>query len=184
MPPISRRRALAAGARLLAAAAALSLPVVPLAAGQAQTAPAAPAASATLAVGGDVAHALTLSRDELRALPRKTVTIDEEGQRVSYEGVLLSTLLERAGAPMRKALRGDAVASYLVATGRDGYEAVFSLAEVDAEFTANDVIVADTVDGKPLFDYQGPLRLVAPKDARGARSVRMLERIDVVRLRK
>jgi hypothetical protein len=41
-----------------------------------------------------------------------------------------------------------------------------------------------TIDGTPLFDYQGPLRIVAPGDKRGARSVRMLERIDIVRLRK
>jgi hypothetical protein len=37
-----------------------------------------------------------------------------------------------------------------------------------------------TIDGKPCF----ALRVVAPGDKRGARSVRMLERIDIVRLRK
>ncbi len=46
------------------------------------------------------------------------------------------------------------------------------------------IIVADSVDGKPLFDYQGPLRIVAPGDKRGARSIRMLERIEIVRVTK
>ena len=50
--------------------------------------------------------------------------------------------------------------------------------------TGEEVIVADTIDGKALFDYQGPFRIVAPHDKRGARSVRMLERLDVVRLKK
>jgi len=65
-----------------------------------------------------------------------------------------------------------------------GYQAVFSLAELDPAFTPNDIIIADTVDGQPLFDYQGSFRIVAPRDKRGARSVRMLQRIEVVRLKK
>ena len=69
-------------------------------------------------------------------------------------------------------LRGNAIASYVVASATDGYQVVFSLAELDPGFTSNDIIVADTIDGKPLFAYQGPLRIVAPKDARAARSIR------------
>jgi hypothetical protein len=46
------------------------------------------------------------------------------------------------------------------------------------------VIVADKRDGKALFEYQGPLRLVIPADKAGARSVRMLEKLEVVQLRK
>ena len=44
--------------------------------------------------------------------------------------------------------------------------------------------VADTIDGKPLFEYQGPFRIVAPHDNRGARSIRMLQRLELVRLVK
>jgi hypothetical protein len=46
------------------------------------------------------------------------------------------------------------------------------------------VIIADKRDGKPLFEYQGPLRLVCPNDKAGARSVRMLETLEFVRLLK
>jgi DMSO/TMAO reductase YedYZ molybdopterin-dependent catalytic subunit len=101
-----------------------------------------------------------------------------------YEGVLLGEVLSRAGAPVGADLRGNNVASYVLASARDGYQVLFSLAEVDPAFTGSQIIIADTIDGKPLFDYQGPLRIVAPGDKRGARSVRMLERIEVVRLRK
>jgi DMSO/TMAO reductase YedYZ molybdopterin-dependent catalytic subunit len=65
----------------------------------------------------------------------------------------------------------------------DGYRAVFSLAELDPELTGSQVI-ADRVDGKPLLADNGPLRIVAPKDLAGARSIRMLEKIEVVRLPK
>jgi len=80
-------------------------------------------------------------------------------------------------------LRGKALASYLVASASDGYQAVYSLAEIDPVFTDSQVLVADSADGKPLMGAQGTFRLVAPKDKRGARSVRMLAKIEVVLLR-
>lgn len=144
---------------------------------------AAPAPS-TLAVAGDVATPLTLKADELKAMPRTKVETKDEGRTVVYEGVLVGEILKRAGAPLGSELRGNAIASYVIVSASDGYQAVFSLAELDPAFTSNDIIVADTIDGKPLFAYQGPWRIVAPKDSRGARSVRMLQRIEVVRLKK
>ena len=155
-------------------------------AAQAQTpAPSAsPKPPAPLTIAGDVPKPLTLSPADLKTYPRTTVTIQDEGRAVTYEGVLLGELLSRAGAPLGSELRGNSVASYVLAKARDGYQVVFSLAEVDPAFTGSQIIVADSVDGKPLFDYQGPLRIVAPGDKRGARSIRMLERIEIVRVTK
>lgn len=137
-----------------------------------------------LTVAGDVATPLTLGIDELKSLPRTTVEVLRDGRRLKYDGVLVGELLKRAGVPLGNELRGDAIASYIVASASDGYRAVFSLAEVDPAFTHNDIIVADALDGKPLLSQQGPMRLVAPKDARGVRGVRLLQRIEVVRLKK
>ena len=150
---------------------------------QAQT-PAAAPSDDTLAIGGDVTSPLTLKPADLKTMPRTTVMISDEGRQVSYEGVLVGELLKRAGAPVGRDLPGKAVATYVRASAKDGYQVVFSLAELDPGFTPNDIIVADTVDGKPLFDYQGPFRIVAPHDKRGARSIRMLRRLEVVRLVK
>ena len=144
----------------------------------------APAAAATLKVIGDVGTPLTLTPADVKALPRTTVTMQDEGRTVKYEGVLVGEVLKRAGAPVGGDLRGNAVASYIVASASDGYQVLFSLAELDPEFTGSEIIVADTVDGKPLFAYQGAFRIVAPRDRRGARSIRMLETINVVRLKK
>ena len=58
---------------------------------------------------------------------------------------------------------------------------MFSLGELDPALSGSGIIVADTADGKPLAANQGPLRIVAPNDSRPARSVRMLERLEVVR---
>ena len=149
-----------------------------------QTPGAAAAADSSLAITGDVTHPLTLTAAELKAMPRTTVTIVDQGRDVKYTGVLVGDVLARAGAPVGRELSGAAVATYVLASAKDGYQAVFSLAELDPAFTPNDIIIADTVDGQPLFDYQGPFRIVAPKDKRGARSVRMLQRLEVVRLKK
>jgi DMSO/TMAO reductase YedYZ molybdopterin-dependent catalytic subunit len=157
-------------------------------AAMAQTPAPAPKVSLSgLTIAGDVTKPLTLSLAELKTMPRMTVTADEQGRPgrpVKYEGVLVSELLTRAGAPMGRGMGGNGLLSYVRAVAGDGYEVLFSLGELDANLTSNDIIVADTADGKPLFDYQGPLRIVAPHDKRGARSIRMVVRLEVVRLQK
>jgi DMSO/TMAO reductase YedYZ molybdopterin-dependent catalytic subunit len=103
---------------------------------------------------------------------------------VSYEGVPLRDVLKRAGVGLEKELRGKALSGYIVAKAKDGYQVLFSFGELGAEFGNTSILIADKRDGKPLFGYQGPLRLVCPNDKAGARSVRMLESIEVVRLQK
>ena len=93
-------------------------------------------------------------------------------------------MLARAGAPLGKELRGKALATYVLAKARDGYQVVFGLAEVDASFANKPILVADTRAGKPFAGNLGPFRLVGPNDEAEARSGRMLETLEVVRLRK
>jgi outer membrane receptor protein involved in Fe transport len=162
---------------------ALGLAVFTAAAARVGAQAAAPAA-ATLAVDGAVSTPLALTPAHLKAMPRTTVSVQEEGRAVTYEGVLVGELLKRAGAPLGGELRGNAVATYVLASASDGYQVVFSLAGLDPAFTGSDIIVADLIDGQPLFAKQGPFRIIAPKDTRASRSIRMLERIEVVRLKK
>jgi DMSO/TMAO reductase YedYZ molybdopterin-dependent catalytic subunit len=68
----------------------------------------------------------------------------------------------------------------VVAEASDGYRTAFSLAELDPDFAAESVLVADTVDGKALGPDQGPLRLIVPGDKRQGRWVRLLKIISVV----
>jgi len=140
---------------------------------------------AAIKVQGDIATPLTLTAQDLAAMPRERASIpDQDGTQVEYEGVTLSEILRRAGAPLGNQLRGNALTTYVLAKAHDGYQVVFTLAEVDAAFANEKILVADKRDGKPLFEYQGPFRLVCPGDKAGARSVRMLETLEIVRLRK
>ena len=142
-------------------------------------------APAALVVSGDISSPLTLTGADLAKMPRQRIMLQEpDGSKIEYEGVPLLEILKKAGAPVGKELRGKALASYVLATGHDGYQVLFALAEFDPEFADERVIVADQRDGKPLFQYQGPLRIVSGTDKRPARSVRMLEKLEVVRLQK
>jgi DMSO/TMAO reductase YedYZ molybdopterin-dependent catalytic subunit len=140
-------------------------------------------AAATLSVTGDVSNPLTLTPSDLANLPRQHVTFQEhDGSKATYEGVALTDILKKAGAPSGSQLKGKTMASYVLATARDGYQVTFTLAELDPAIHASTVIVADKRDGQPIPGSLGPLRIIAATDKKGARSVRMLEKLQVVLL--
>lgn len=124
-------------------------------------------------------YAVTLRK--LQDMTRKTIVVHgpHTNQDERYEGVELAELLRWYGAPVGQQLRGAALADYVVATGSDGYKAVFSLAEIDPSFHPGDVLVADTMNGKPLDAHSGPFRLVVTEDQRPARGVRNLVSLEV-----
>jgi hypothetical protein len=142
-------------------------------------------AAAVLAIQGDIPSPLSLTADDLAKMPRQMVSVPApDGAKIVYEGVTLLEILQKAGAPLGKQLRGKALASYVVAKAHDGYQVVFTLGELDPQFGNQSILLADKRDGKPLAEKQGPFRLVCPNDKEGARSVRMLETLEIVRLAK
>jgi hypothetical protein len=115
----------------------------------------------------------------LAALPHKTITVFNEHAKANetYSGVPLIDLLTRLGVPDKP--HGKDLRLYLVAEGSDGYEAVYSVAEVNPGVHDATVIVADALEGKPLAD-DGPLKLVATGEKRPARWVRNLVAVQVL----
>ena len=138
----------------------------------------------SIQVTGAVKQPLTLTAGDLAKMPRSTVRMTNNGMETVYEGVWLHEVLKKAGVPQGSELRGKALAGYVLAEAQDGYQVVFSLGELDPAFIDNEILLADTANGKPLLGAQGRFRLVVPKDKAGARSVRMLTKLDVVQLRK
>ncbi len=144
----------------------------------------APAQSPAFTIQVGDKPALTITTEDFGKLARRTVVATEHNVKISYEGVLLHDVLLRAGAPLGEQLRGKALSSYVLAKARDGYEVVYTLAELDPAFTGSEILIADKADGKPLNEKQGPFRIVVPHEKKPARSLRMLERIEVVQLSK
>jgi len=145
----------------------------------------APANPATvLTVSGDLAMPLKLTIADLAGMPRQTVKIDGANGSNTYEGVSLFEILKKAGVPNGGSLRGASLATYVLAKASDGYQVAFTLGEVDPSFGNTLILVADRRDGTPLSGNQGALRLIVPNDHEGARSVRMLETLEFIRLKK
>ncbi len=125
----------------------------------------------------------TISQAEFQKLPHQTLTVTNPHTKTQekYEGVLLRTLLDQVAVPAGEKLRGPEMRNYVVLRAKDGYQVVLSLVEIDPMFQQNQVLVADTLDGKPLDEKRGLLQLVVPEDQRPARWVRMVNLINVRR---
>lgn len=133
-------------------------------------------------ITGEVRQPVTLTADDLAKMPRASIRLTSQGKETVYEGVWLHDALKKAGVPQSNELRGKTLAGYVLAVAEDGYQVLFSLAELDPSFIDNQFLLADTANGSPLSGKEGRFRLVAPKDKTGARSVRMLAKLEVVQL--
>jgi hypothetical protein len=130
----------------------------------------------SLVLNADAYHVpVALSPADFSALPHITITVHNSHTNAdeSYSGVPLATLLTMVNAPLGEKFHKEALASYLRASGTDGYTVVLSLAEVDPSFHDGQVLVADARDGQPL-GKSGPFQLIVSADKRPARWVRNL----------
>jgi hypothetical protein len=67
----------------------------------------------------------------------------------------------------------------VIAEGTDGYRVLYSLVETDPTIHSGQVLVADTLDGKPLAD-DGAFKIISTEEKRPARWVRNLDKITVI----
>lgn len=129
------------------------------------------AKEAVVKVEGEVLKPLSLSLSDFAKLKHVNATMkSREGVLQQYSGVPIFDLLQLAGVTVGKELKGENLTKYMLVRSSDGYEVVFSLAELDPSFTNRVVILADSKDGKPLADGVGPFRLVVPDENKPARS--------------
>lgn len=126
----------------------------------------------------------TIAAVDFAKLPRQSAVLNDHGKQISYEGALLHDVLAQGGIDFGKGLRGKQLSSYVAALGSDGYEVVYALAELDPTVTDSGIIVADRRDGQPLAANEGPFRVIVPHDRRPTRSLKLLQEIDVVQLKK
>jgi len=136
--------------------------------------------STSLSITGLDGAVLTLSPAELKALPRISVNVFNAHMKKNetYSGVRLSDLLAKLHVPLGEELKGKLFMTGVVAKGTDGYQVLYSLAEVDPAMHNGQVMVADAVDGHPLGP-NGAFQLINTEDKRPARWVRNLNSISV-----
>lgn len=156
----------------------------------APVAAAAPALAIALEVTGAVSKPRTFDRAALEALPQTDGATSMHGEKFLFRGVRLDALLEAAGfergemgpnVPKRDKRSGWKKA--VVVTATDGFQAVFSCAELFAGMGPTEAVLALTVDGKPVPESHGPVRLMVRTDGEPSRAVRNVVKVEVVDLR-
>jgi hypothetical protein len=132
----------------------------------------APSTTLALVVGGKTTN-LTVA--DLQGMPQRTVTVHNAHSKVdeTYTGVAVSDLLAKQGVSADGVGAKRVYHSYVRAEGTDHYFVVFSAGEVEGAVHKGDVIVALTVDGKPLME-DGRFKLVGTEEMKPARWVRNL----------
>ncbi len=83
------------------------------------------------------------------------------------------------GKDVPKAKKHSGHRKVVIAHARDGYEAVFSSAELDERVGTTRALIVWAVDGKPVEEKDGPFKLAVISDRSSARSIHQLDRIDV-----
>lgn len=91
----------------------------------------------------------------------------------TYTGITLRNLLDVVGGVDVTASKNDILSKFVIATGADGYQAAFSLGEIDPKFGDQSVLVAysDTAGQLGPQGSQGLARMVVPGDHAGGRYV-------------
>jgi DMSO/TMAO reductase YedYZ molybdopterin-dependent catalytic subunit len=151
----------------------------------------APQGTTALLVSGNVESKLTLGISDLQRLAVQRVEdvrqIKTEGkakdgeQTRRYTGVLLRDVLTSA-KPIEKE-RHDLRRSVVIATATDGYQAVFSWAELFLSPIGEGALIIFERDGAPLAASEGPIALVSLGDMQpGPRHVKWLAKIEIRRL--
>ncbi len=156
----------------------LLLPCIALA-----QAPAAP----SLEVAGALPKTGKLALKDLEALKPEKATWTERGKQVEVEGVPLGKILTASGfspGPMGKdvapAEKRPGYKKVVVVTSKDGFQAVFSCAELAEDMGPTRALLVWKMDGKPVPPEQGPLRLLVLTDKEPSRSAWSVEKIEVV----
>jgi hypothetical protein len=119
---------------------------------------------------------------DLAALPHQDVKAYDFHEKADhvYSGIPVRDLLEKDGVLFGEKLRGKNLRLVVLAHCADHYDIAFALAEFDDAFNSRTILLVDRQDGHPLFEGQGPLRLVVPGDKRPARWARMVTSLEVV----
>jgi DMSO/TMAO reductase YedYZ molybdopterin-dependent catalytic subunit len=126
-----------------------------------------------------VAGGADLTQADLEALGPLTTDWTSHGEKHQVTGVPLDKVLAKIGfTPGEKKHLG--YRKVLIATGADGYKAVFSTAELTESMGSTRALLVWKMDGKPLPKEQGDFRLVVLTDKEGARCVYQLVKLELL----
>lgn len=123
-----------------------------------------------LKVSGEAGRSVNLTLKDIAQMPHTTATIaGKDGKQYTYSGVPVSFMLDKVRDTAAKGSHGN-LSKYLLVKCADGYKVLFSFGELDNSLTNKVVILADSMEGNPLPEARGPLRMVVTDEKKPARS--------------
>jgi hypothetical protein len=140
--------------------------------------------SSQLSVSGDVISPLIYTATNLPgSLSPSTVTVNSQPPSLAgttFTGVSLLGVLNQSVIVTDPNVKNDILSKVVIATGTDGYQAVFSLGELLPNFgNQPDLLAYANTPGSPL-GADGFARTVVPNDLKGGRYVSNLVSLEVV----
>jgi hypothetical protein len=131
--------------------------------------------SSQFTLDGLVVTPATYDRAALAALPQSSLKVGD----ITYTGVSLWTLLNKAGIIIHPDIKNDILREIVVATASDGYKVAISLGEIDPDFGNQPCLIAAKRDGAD-FASGGIARLIFPNDVKKGRWVINLTELKVL----
>jgi DMSO/TMAO reductase YedYZ molybdopterin-dependent catalytic subunit len=130
-----------------------------------------------------VAQPALLTPADLQKFPTETVDVSFQGpngvEKHTFTGVRLQAVVDAAKIQVNASHRSDILCKYVLFTASDGYEALIAYGEIAPNFGEKPILLAWNQDGQPLTGQNGPVRLVVPGDAHGARYATGVVRMEV-----
>lgn len=144
----------------------------------------------SIAVEGALPRTGTLNVEQLASLGEITVTWPKGEGASEWRGVPVSSVLAHLGLePDKEVCEGvDAkvkragLRKALVVSARDGYQTVFSMAELFEAFGGGQVFLVWKKAGQPMDAQEGPFRILATEDKKPSRCVYQVTTFTVVDL--
>jgi DMSO/TMAO reductase YedYZ molybdopterin-dependent catalytic subunit len=117
---------------------------------------------------------------DLAKLPQTEVKAkDSRGDALTWLGVTAAAVLKQADVDLAEKLKGKRLTDALIVEATDKYRVLFSLPEVDPDWTDKVVLLATSREGQQLDAAHGPLQLVVPGDKRHSRWVKQVVRLTI-----
>ncbi len=149
---------------------------------------AAQAVTTTFSVGGNVTAPQSFDLTKLQALPAQTQNVSflagNGSTTTTFTGTALFPLLNTTvGIKTDPTVKNDILRDVVIATGSDGYQAVYSVGEINPTFggsTTTPNLVAYANQPGQLLTTDGFARTTVPGDIRGGRYVSNLQSVTVL----
>jgi hypothetical protein len=144
-----------------------------------------------ITVSGDLPNSGVFSLTELQKIGTAEFDWTHDGRTHRCEGLSLDRLIDHlgfspgeGGRNIARVDRRPGWKKILIVEGADGYQAIFTCAEISEAMGVTRAYVVWGIDGQPVAEEDGPLRIIVTTDKKGSRSVRQLKRIEIADLRK